>query len=149
MKVLVTGVCGFIGMHTAKKLLDRGDEVCGLDNLNDYYEVALKEARLAQLTARPGFDFERLDISDRTAVPDFFLRHKPQRVIHLAAQAGVRYSVLIPRHISIPTWSDSATFSKRVATAMWNIWLTRRPVPSTGPTPNSRSPPWKITWTIR
>jgi UDP-glucuronate 4-epimerase len=97
MKVLVTGVCGFIGMHTAKKLLDRGDEVCGLDNLNDYYEVALKEARLAQLTARPGFDFERLDISDRTALPDFFRRHKPQRVIHLAAQAGVRYSLTNPQ----------------------------------------------------
>jgi UDP-glucuronate 4-epimerase len=97
MKVLVTGVCGFIGMHTAKKLLDRGDEVCGLDNLNDYYEVALKEARLAQLTAHPGFEFERLDISDRTALPDFFRRHKPQRVIHLAAQAGVRYSLTNPQ----------------------------------------------------
>src|SRR3954453_8558406 len=97
MKVLVTGVCGFIGMHTAQKLLDRGDEVCGLDNLNDYYEVALKEARLAQLTAHPGFQFERLDIADRTALPDFFQRHKPKRVIHLAAQAGVRYSLTNPQ----------------------------------------------------
>jgi UDP-glucuronate 4-epimerase len=96
MKVLVTGVCGFIGMHTAKKLLDRGDEVSGIDNLNDYYEVSLKEARLAQLETSAGFHFERLDISDRAALPDFFRRHPPQRVIHLAAQAGVRYSLTNP-----------------------------------------------------
>ncbi len=96
MKVLVTGVCGFIGMHTAQKLLDRGDEVSGIDNLNDYYEVSLKEARLAQLEASASFHFERLDISDRSALPDFFRRHPPQRVIHLAAQAGVRYSLTNP-----------------------------------------------------
>ena len=96
MKVLVTGVCGFIGMHTAKALLSRGDEVCGLDNLNDYYEVSLKEARLQQLQSLPGFQFERLDISDRNALPRFFRKHSPQRVLHLAAQAGVRYSLQNP-----------------------------------------------------
>lgn len=96
MKVLVTGVCGFIGMHTAKRLLARGDEVCGLDNLNDYYEVSLKEARLAQLESSPGFRFSRLDVADRVALPEFFREHAPQRVIHLAAQAGVRYSLTNP-----------------------------------------------------
>jgi UDP-glucuronate 4-epimerase len=96
MKVLVTGVCGFIGMHAAKKLLARGDEVCGVDNLNDYYEVSLKEARLGQLQQLPGFQFERLDVADRQALPDFFHRHAPDRVLHLAAQAGVRYSLKNP-----------------------------------------------------
>jgi UDP-glucuronate 4-epimerase len=96
MKVLVTGACGFIGMHTSRKLLERGDEVCGIDNLNDYYDVSLKEARLAQLQAQPGFHFERLDVADRPALSDFFRRHSPERVIHLAAQAGVRYSLTNP-----------------------------------------------------
>jgi UDP-glucuronate 4-epimerase len=96
MKVLVTGVCGFIGMHAARQLLARGDEVYGLDNLNDYYEVSLKEARLRQLTQSPGFHFERLDVADRSALPEFFKRHSPQRVLHLAAQAGVRYSLQNP-----------------------------------------------------
>ena len=97
MKVLVTGVCGFIGMHTAKALLARGDEVCGADNLNDYYEVSLKEARLQQLQRLPGFQFERLDVADRKALPEFFRKHSPQRVVHLAAQAGVRYSLTNPQ----------------------------------------------------
>jgi UDP-glucuronate 4-epimerase len=96
MKVLVTGAAGFIGMHTAKKLLERGDDVCGVDNLNDYYEVSLKEARLGQLESAPGFRFERMDISDRDALPSLFRRYAPQRVIHLAAQAGVRYSLTNP-----------------------------------------------------
>src|SRR5689334_16463986 len=96
MKVLVTGVCGFIGMHAARKLLARGDEVCGIDNLNDYYEVSLKEARLRQLSELPGFHFERVDVADRQALPQFFKRHAPQRVLHLAAQAGVRYSLQNP-----------------------------------------------------
>jgi UDP-glucuronate 4-epimerase len=96
MKILVTGVCGFIGMHAAKALLARGDEVCGIDNLNDYYEVSLKEARLRQLEQLPGFHFERLDIADRAALPGFFRKHAPRRVLHLAAQAGVRYSLKNP-----------------------------------------------------
>jgi UDP-glucuronate 4-epimerase len=96
MNILVTGVCGFIGMHAAKALLERGHRVCGVDNLNDYYEVSLKEARLRQLEAIPGFTFERLDIADREALPAFFRKCSPERVLHLAAQAGVRYSLENP-----------------------------------------------------
>lgn len=96
MKILLTGACGFIGMHTAKKLLERGDEVYGVDNINDYYEVSLKQARLQLLKAIPGFHFEQLDIADRAALPAFVKKHAPQRVLHLAAQAGVRYSLTNP-----------------------------------------------------
>ncbi len=97
MSVLVTGAAGFIGRHVATALLERGDAVVGIDNLNDYYEVSLKEARLAGLQARAGFAFERLDIADREAVAALFAR-KPDidRVVHLAAQAGVRYSLVNP-----------------------------------------------------
>jgi UDP-glucuronate 4-epimerase len=93
MKILVTGAAGFIGARVAELLLARGDQVVGLDNMNDYYEVSLKEARLARLTPSQGFVFERLDAADRDAIPAMFARHRPQRVIHLAAQAGVRYSI--------------------------------------------------------
>jgi UDP-glucuronate 4-epimerase len=96
MKILVTGACGFIGMHTAEKLLARGDDVFGIDNLNDYYDVSLKQARLAQLQRFPNFHFERLDITDRAALPEFFRQHLPRAVVHLAAQAGVRYSLTNP-----------------------------------------------------
>lgn len=96
MRILLTGAAGFIGMHTAQKLLARGDEVIGVDNLNDYYEVALKEARLARLQQNRGFTFHRVDISDRDVMADLFAREKPHRVIHLAAQAGVRYSLENP-----------------------------------------------------
>ena len=96
MRVLVTGAAGFIGMYVAQRLLARGDEVVGIDNLNDYYEVSLKEARLATLTGQPGFSFQRLDVADRAGMEASFARHRPQRVVHLAAQAGVRYSLLNP-----------------------------------------------------
>ncbi len=96
MKILLTGAAGFIGMHAAQALLARGDEVYGVDNLNDYYEVSLKEARLQQLAPLPGFHFEHLDIADRVALPEFVRKHSPQRVLHLAAQAGVRYSLKNP-----------------------------------------------------
>jgi UDP-glucuronate 4-epimerase len=96
MRILLTGAAGFIGMHAAKALLARGDEVFGVDNLNDYYEVSLKEARLQQLAPLPGFHFEHLDIADRVALPEFVRKHSPQRVLHLAAQAGVRYSLKNP-----------------------------------------------------
>lgn len=96
MKVLLTGAAGFIGMHTALKLLDRGDEVVGIDNLNDYYDVDLKLARLGRLTSHPSFQFHRLDVANREAMGQLFLAHKPQRVLHLAAQAGVRYSLTDP-----------------------------------------------------
>ncbi len=93
MKVLVTGAAGFIGFHTAKRLCDQGHEVVGIDNLNDYYSVELKLARLEQLAAYPGFSFHRLDIVDKPALLELFERHGFDQVIHLAAQAGVRYSL--------------------------------------------------------
>jgi UDP-glucuronate 4-epimerase len=92
----VTGAAGFIGSHAARKLLERGDEVIGVDNLNDYYDVSLKEARLGWLRAFDNFRFERLDIAGRSAMEELFARVRPQRVVHLAAQAGVRYSLVNP-----------------------------------------------------
>jgi UDP-glucuronate 4-epimerase len=96
LKILVTGAAGFIGYHTALKLLDRGHEVVGLDNLNDYYDVRLKHARLSRLQARPGFRFVRLDLADRDGMSRLFAEARFERVIHLAAQAGVRYSLTHP-----------------------------------------------------
>ena len=96
MKILLTGAAGFIGFHTTKVLLDRGDEVIGLDNLNTYYDVTLKEARLAQLLPRNGFHFIKASLEDRAAIDRLFAEYKPQRVIHLAAQAGVRFSLTNP-----------------------------------------------------
>ncbi|MEL6751755.1 MAG: NAD-dependent epimerase/dehydratase family protein, partial [Pseudomonadota bacterium] len=91
MKVLVTGVAGFIGAAVAKALLDRGDDVIGVDSLNDYYDPALKYARLARLNGREGFTFQQVDIADGPALLAVFAAEQPQRVINLAAQAGVRY----------------------------------------------------------
>jgi len=97
MSILITGAAGFIGFHVTKALLDRGDRVVGIDNLNDYYDVRLKEARLALLSAYPGFLFAKLDVADRDGVFALVERHKDLRsVIHLAAQAGVRYSLENP-----------------------------------------------------
>jgi UDP-glucuronate 4-epimerase len=95
MKVLVTGAAGFIGMHVARRLLERGDTVVGLDNLNDYYDVNLKLARLKQLEL-PGFSFHKLDVADSAAIDQLFAAEKFDRVVHLAAQAGVRYSLINP-----------------------------------------------------
>jgi UDP-glucuronate 4-epimerase len=94
--ILVTGAAGFIGSHVALRLLARGDTVIGLDNLNDYYDVSLKEARLARLTSQPGFRFVKLDVADREGMAAMFSQQRPQRVVHLAAQAGVRYSLQNP-----------------------------------------------------
>lgn len=95
-RVLVTGAAGFIGFHVAKRLLARGEEVIGLDSVNDYYDVSLKESRLAQLADLPGFRFIRANLADPTAIASAFADFKPQGVINLAAQAGVRYSLENP-----------------------------------------------------
>lgn len=93
MRILVTGAAGFIGYHTAKALIECGHEVIGIDNLNTYYDVRLKEDRLAQLRGAPGFSFHKLDLADRAGVEKLFAGTRPRRVIHLAAQAGVRYGM--------------------------------------------------------
>lgn len=93
MKILVTGSAGFIGFHLASRLLERGDEVIGLDNFNPYYDPALKEARERRLAASPGYRGVRLDLSDRAGVSELFERERPEVVVNLAAQAGVRYSL--------------------------------------------------------
>ena len=95
-KFLVTGAAGFIGFHVSRRLLDRGDEVVGLDNLNDYYDVRLKHARLAQLQGQPQFRFVKAELADREAMQQVFAGDRPEVVIHLAAQAGVRYSLENP-----------------------------------------------------
>ncbi len=96
MKILVTGAAGFIGFHTAQRLLARGEEVVGLDNLNEYYDVTLKRACLARLETSRGFRFERLELADDAAIADLFARERFDRIVHLAAQAGVRYSLEAP-----------------------------------------------------
>jgi UDP-glucuronate 4-epimerase len=96
VKVLVTGVAGFIGMHSAARLLERGDEVIGVDNFSPYYSVELKQARLARLEGKKGFRFSRLDIADLPALKKVFEGEKPEAVLHLAAQPGVRYSLENP-----------------------------------------------------
>ncbi|SHI21043.1 NAD-dependent epimerase [Ferrimonas marina] len=93
MQVLVTGAAGFIGYYVSQRLLALGHQVVGVDNLNDYYEVSLKQARLAQLEPNSNFTFHGLDLADRPAVAQLFASHRFERVIHLAAQAGVRYSI--------------------------------------------------------
>lgn len=96
MRILVTGAAGFIGFHLARRLLARGDKIVGLDNLNNYYDVSLKRSRLALLEGRPNFRFVKLDLSDRPAMERLFGEEKFERVAHLAAQAGVRYSLVNP-----------------------------------------------------
>jgi UDP-glucuronate 4-epimerase len=96
MKILLTGAAGFIGMHTALRLLARGDEVIGIDNINNYYDIDLKHARLARLTPHPNFSFHKISVEDRSGMAALFAQIRPHRVIHLAAQAGVRYSLENP-----------------------------------------------------
>ncbi len=95
-KILLTGAAGFIGMHVARQLLERGDQVLGIDNLNDYYDPALKMARLGVLQQYSNFRFVKADVADQDAIKRLFADEKPQRVVHLAAQAGVRYSIKNP-----------------------------------------------------
>src|SRR5476651_1967286 len=96
MRMLVTGSAGFIGFHLARRLLERGDEVVGLDDLNAYYDPALKAARLAILEQHAGYRHAKIDLADRVRVPALFAEVKPEAVVNLAAQAGVRYSLESP-----------------------------------------------------
>lgn len=96
MKILVTGAAGFIGFHVSEALLARGDEVVGIDNMNDYYDPQLKKDRLAVLMKQGSFSFHKIDIADRDAMEDLFASVQPDKVVHLAAQAGVRYSIENP-----------------------------------------------------
>ena len=96
VKILVTGAAGFIGSTLSQRLLDRGDEVVGFDNFNSYYDPQLKRDRAARLTGRPGFQMVDGNLEDRGAVEDLFATHRPERVVNLAAQAGVRYSLQNP-----------------------------------------------------
>ncbi len=96
MNILVTGAAGFIGFHVCKRLLERGERVTGVDNMNDYYDVSLKEARLAMLLPFEGFTFVKADIADRNAMEELFRTGEFERVVNLAAQAGVRYSIQNP-----------------------------------------------------
>src|SRR5690606_34354768 len=96
MRVLVTGAAGFIGSHLSHRLIERGDEVLGYDNLNNYYDPALKQARLERLLPRPGFSFVQGSLEDRGTLERAFANFRPQRVVNLAAQAGVRYSLENP-----------------------------------------------------
>src|SRR5262245_7264878 len=96
MRILVTGTAGFIANHVAQRLLARGDEVAGLDVVNAYYDVTLNEARLKRLVSHPQFQEARIALEDAAGVKALFARFKPQRVVHLAAQAGVRYSLEHP-----------------------------------------------------
>ena len=96
MKILITGAAGFIGSQLSKRLLAQGNEVVGLDNLNDYYDVNLKKARLSQLEKQPNFSFVKLDLANREGIAKLFVREKFQKVMNLAAQAGVRYSIENP-----------------------------------------------------
>ena len=133
MKILVTGAAGFIGFHLSRALLERGDEVVGLDNLNPYYDVRLKEARLELLRAHDGFTFVGADLEDRAAMERLFASEEPQVVVNLAAQAGVRYSLQAPQaYVS----SNVEGFLNILEGCRhpWSTSSTHPPAPSTGPT---------------
>ena len=133
MAILVTGAAGFIGATLSKALLDRGDAVVGLDSLNDYYDVALKRARLERLEALPTFTFERGDIVVRDVLPELFNKYQIHAVIHLAAQAGVVIPWKIQQLILMPIWWVLAIYWKRFGKRMESHWFTHHPVQFTAP----------------
>jgi len=148
MKLLVTGVAGFIGYHVAERLIARGDQVIGLDNLNDYYDVRLKEARLARLTGRAGFEFHRLNLADRDGLERLFADTRPRRVIHLAARPVSAIRSQIRARMSTAISSDSPTSSRDAVTTASSIWSTPHRVRSTARTRGCPSPCIR-TWIIR
>ena len=131
MKVLVTGAAGFIGSALSIRLLDRGDEVIGIDNHNDYYDPDLKEARLARHESHSNYTHIRMDIEDGKAVAALFEEHQFDGVVNLAAQAGVRYSIEIHWPTLTPIWSDLVIFWKVAGIIMLVISSTPRVVLST------------------
>jgi len=118
LKILVTGAAGFIGFSLSKRLLEQGDEVVGLDNLNDYYDVNLKLSRLKQITMQENFKPVRLDLADRDGMARLFKEENFDVVVNLAAQAGVRYSLINPMHTLTLILSDSSMFSKVAGTTI-------------------------------
>jgi NAD(P)-dependent dehydrogenase (short-subunit alcohol dehydrogenase family) len=136
--ILVTGAAGFIGFHIARRLLSEGRDVVGLDNLNAYYDPKLKQARLELLRADPRFTFVQADLADRATVAALFAKHRFDVVVHLAAQAGVRYSSSSPMPMSTPTCKASAMCWKDAGTINASICCTRRRPRSMAPTPRCR-----------
>ena len=139
MKILVTGAAGFIGMTTSLRLLARGDEVVGLDNLNDYYEVSLKENRLARLTSHANFRFIKLDVGDRAGMEALFASEKFDKVIHLAAQAGVRYSLQNPHAYIDSNLVGFTNILEGCRHNRWRIWFTPPAPASMAAIPRCRS----------
>lgn len=127
MKFMVTGAAGFIGSHVSKRLLDAGHQVVGIDNLNDYYDVNLKLARL-DLLKSGNFTFHKMELADREAMAALFASEKFERVIHLAAQAGVRYSLEIRTRMRMLTWSVTLTCWKVVAITRYSTCCMRHQV---------------------
>ena len=133
--ILLTGCAGFIGMHCAQALLAQGEQVVGIDNLNAYYDVALKEARLERLRAHPDFAFERMDVADRAAMAALFARVRPARVLHLAAQAGVRYSIDAPDEYTDANLLGFANVLQGCRTQQVRTWCSPARPASTAATP--------------
>ena len=138
-RVIVTGAAGFIGFHLTRRLLDDGATVLGLDNLNSYYDPALKRARLAQIQGRNGFAFAEADIADGDRVTALFEEFRPTEVVNLAAQAGVRYSLTHPRAYVAPTSTAFSPSSRPAAPTPSATSSMPRRAPFTAPTARCRS----------
>ena len=146
--ILVTGAAGFIGFHIALKMLEAGWIVAGLDNINDYYDVRLKQDRLSLLLQYPGFKFFKLSLEDHSSIEELFDEYSFDIVAHMAAQAGVRYSLINPRAYIQSNIDGFSTCSRVAGTVESSIWSLPHRVPSMAQTRKSPSP-CTITWTTR